>query len=152
MDGTGFSERPRLKAVVDRGPGAVGELDKAQGGDRVEILAGANANVHVRRGLGAPSGLCREHAPAAEGGVVERDAERVETDVVDREPHRTVSEQNGRQVGEESHDDGRRVDELGIDSHPVCRNETDRVCRPPAHHPDASALVVGDETDVPIGE
>jgi hypothetical protein len=101
---------------------------------------------------GSVHGLRREHAPAAEAGVVQRDAERVEADVVDRQPHRTVSEQNGRQVGEKSHHDRRRVAELGIDSHPVCRNETHRVCRPPAHHPDASALVVGDETDVPIGE
>ena len=128
------------------------ELDEAQGGDRVEIVGGADQNVYVDRGFGGPSGLGREHAPAAEAGVVERGAEWVEVDVVDREPQCTVSEKDWRQLGEESDDDGRRVDEVGIDGQPMRRNETHRVCSPAAHHPDTSALVAGDEADVAIGE
>ena len=126
------------------------ELDKAQRGDRLEIVGGADANVDVDHDFGGPSRLGREHAPAAEAGVVERGAERVEVDMVDREPHRTVSKKRWRQSSEESDDDGRRVGEIGIDGQPVRRNETNRVRRPPAHHPDASALVVSDETDVAI--
>ena len=64
----------------------------------------------------------------------------------------TISEKDRSQLGEESDDDGRRVDEVGIDGQPMRRNETDRVRGPPAHHPDASALVVGDEADVAIGD
>ena len=126
------------------------ELDEAQRGDRVEIVGGADANVDVDRRFGGPGGLGGEHAPAAEAGIVERGAERVEVDVVDREPRCTVAEKDWSQLGEESDDDGRRVDEVGIDGQPLRRNETHRVHGPPAHHPDASALVVGDDADVAI--
>ena len=114
--------------------------------------AGADTDVDVNRGFGGPSRLGREHAPAAEAGVDERGAESVDVDMVDREPHCTVSKKHWRQAGEESDDDGRRVGKVGIDGQPVRRNEAHRVRRPPAHHPDASPLVVSDEPDVAIDQ
>jgi hypothetical protein len=152
VEGAGFSERPRLRWGVHRRSGTVAKLDLAQGSDRVEIVSGADANVYVNRGFSRPSGLSREHASAAEAGVVERGAEWIEVDVVDREPQCTISEKDWRQSGQEPENDGRRVDEVGIDGQPMRRDKTHRVRSPPAHHRHATALVVSDEADVAISE
>ena len=126
------------------------ELDEAQHGDRVEVVGGADAHLHVAYRLGGPSGLGGEHAPAAEASIVKRGAQRVDVDVVSYPGRCTIVQKHRSQLSEEPHDDGCRVDEVGIDGQSVCRNEPHRVRGPPAHHPHASTVVVSDEAYVAI--
>ena len=150
--GQGLGRRSRQRGGVDRRGGAVGELDLAQDGDCIEIVGGSDPHVNVEHCGGRSSRLGREHAPAAEAGVAEGHPERLEVNVVDREPRRTVSKQNRRQCGQQPDDNRRRVGDVGIDGQPLRRNEAHRVGRPPAHHPDATAPIVSDETDVAGGQ
>src|SRR6478609_4296859 len=111
---------------VDRSGGAVGELDLAQGGDGVKVAGGPDLNLDGSGYHGRPRPLGRKHAASAEASVVERCPERVEVNMVDREPYGTVLKHDGRQFGEQSDDDGRRVDEVGIDSQSMPWNESHR--------------------------